>query len=585
MADKIKPSDAKASDLHYVTIKDFRPGIYSNVRTNAVGGIVDAEIPGMAREGTIGCIANTTGQLVPLPQGFPNTFTFPIDGTAHPFQPGGAGVSVGIATVGPIVTAGATRADDIWVFANYCAHISPSFFDIYRAVVIKGGTTPVTPRDAMQGQQILNMNAISKRGVTTAFTRGRRSSFNSPGFPIFCWEYTSGEPYQDGAIAHYDVYPDPNALNSDNYYQETYTVNNANSVYGGQILAHTGRILRLCENKTDHGLNVDFETNELVRYTDPPGNVILSNNFTDSVLDPQIPGGYGSWGSLSYGELLLIKRVGGAILVEGDVYAPQITRLPGVADVGNLTNVACATPAGLIYCCQDDGAYIWTGGSTSQKISTISDRFAIPPVLMANGVKTNLTLWNNWVIFSNGWMFDTVMNGWWQLDVSQALPEQDGLQWAAAGKGSPRYLYVVPGDLTNFGDNKTVTVGTYDLETPSNEYTWKSQPMAVSYGHSIDIREICLTVSNISNDTTVEVTFQTINGDDTGTFPGPERFQITTGGANVPGPIRLRKPIGVIGDSVMLTIHAITISPSPAPTLNCIEIGYLPATPFGQFYA
>lgn len=571
---KIKPSDAKSSNLHYVTINDFRPGIYSNVRTNAPGGIIDAERPGMAREGTIGCITNPTGQLVPLPGGTPHVVTFPIDDGFFPLDPvTPLATSVGLTAVGP-TTDGTNLGDNIFVFTNHRSLSAGHNYDVYHATAIKG-LTPVVV-DIFQGEDVTGRPGISRRGVSSIFTRGKRSGFTFPGYPILCWEYASGDSHFDSRPARYVVYPDPNALNTDTAYREDYTIDTGSHVVSGQLVAHSGRIIRLCENNYPFGAGGRFIlSNELIRFTDPPGNIILNTPTTDSVMDPEIPGGFGAWGSLSFGELLLIKRVGGALMVEGDIYAPQVTRLPGVADVGDLANVASSCPIGLIYCCQDDGAYVWVGGSTSQKISNINDRFHSLPVAMSYGLKTFSEVWNNWVVFANGWMFDTVTESWWQLDKSQALPGEDGIQWAAAGKGQPRYLWVVPGDLTHYGDHDTVTVGRYDTLAPSPTYTWKSQPLPVSYGHTLDIREICLTLSNLTGTTTVSVSFQTLTGQDTAIYPGAETFTISS---PTSGPIRFRKPVGVIGESVMLTVQA--TSTSVAPTLNCIEIGYLPAVPF-----
>jgi hypothetical protein len=389
------------------------------------------------------------------------------------------------------------------------------------------------------------------------------------------WEFTSGEPFQDGALAQYVLYPNLTGASIDTPYGENYTVSNSGSVFGGQLLAHDGRILRLAERSYDFGSNTIFETNELIRYTDPPGSYQLNTNVTDSILDPQIPGGYGSWGSITFGELLLIKRYGGALLVMGDVYAPQMTRLEGVPGTGALMNKATACAGGLIYCVSNDGAYIWGGGSTSEKINLINDQFHTPQIPMAYGRRTDHILWNNWVVFTNGWLFDPLNNSWWQIHTN-IFQGQGNVQWLAAGKGSTRYLWAIPGSGMASNNDPNIEYVRFDRFQPSSNYYWISQALPVSIMQTIDIHEVQLSISKYAANTTLTVQLDT--------FVGPSANETITLPNSGDHPFRLRIPMGVRGQSVTIRVWATAPTNQPAPIINEIAVGYLEAGPYGQSY-
>lgn len=553
----------KIPEYKYVVIDDFRQGIVSSVRSAATkGGSLDTLKPGAAQEGTFGCIANETGQLVPLPSA----------SIVTTFAPGSAGFAIdntkigtcGIATFGPIQVASQTNNDDVIILLQYIAVVSGVSHECYQSFVYKGGQGVPISIQILTGR---NTTDLTRRGSTIINTRGRRSNFNTPGFPIMGWEYTSGLsgiPFVDGSIAQYVIYPDPNSPNTDSPYGETYTVDNPTNVYGGQLVAHSGRILRLCEAQTSAGLNVGFDSNERIRYTDPPGNITLNTSTTDSIIDPQSPGGFGSWGSISYGELLLIKRSGGALLIEGDIYAPQITRLAGVASTGNIMNEATACATGLIYCVENDGAYLWAGGALAEKISTINDGFHTPAIPLAQGRKTDHTNWNNWVVFTNGYLYDSVNNSWWQLQNN--FFTQGNVTWVAAGKGSAQYMWALAGSDNGTGNIELLR---YDRNTPGSIYTWISQPIPVSMNRTIDIKEATFSFSNVLSSTNVVITVSSING-----ASAAEHFTLNASTQ----PVRLRLPIGYVGNAISLTVSC-TRAGGP-PTLNSIAIGYEEALPF-----
>lgn len=575
---------ARNDPIQHVVIDDFRPGIVSSLRTIDDGGYIDLP-PGTATEDTVGCIANATGQLVALPAGY-NFVTYSPPNMATSGLGANRLSTSGLAVSGPVNSG--TFPDFVHVLYTCIIPGIPHFFDSFQWDVIKppGTVVNLASYTGQAGTTVLGTEippTLTKRGATHVFTRTRSSNFSQPGFPCIATEWTgialSGAgPHQDGSFQRYAIYPNPAALTSDTPYTQSGIVDNATFLLGGQLLAHSGRIIRLCENAISHGAGgVTFLTNERVRYTDPPNSRELATTTQDSTLDPQYPGGYGSWGSISFGELLLVKRYGGALLVEGDVYAPQITRLPGVASTGRLMNPASWCAAGLVYAVENDGAYIWNGGNTSRKINKINDTFYegenaggaggsgdVPPDY---GVQTDHTSWNNLIVFTSGWSYDAVNDSWWRLQNPHSIGH---IQWLAAGVGYPSNLYTTNAGLN--ADNK-IEVMAFDSSVPGVEYTWVSQPIPTTTNKTVDVAEVDVSFSNnVFSGTQVTVALGGLDG----TFAVTDTFTVPIG----VGPFRLRKPLSIRCNGLQVYINV--VNDTRAPTLNSIVIGYREAGPLGQ---
>jgi hypothetical protein len=392
-------------------------------------------------------------------------------------------------------------------------------------------------------------------------------------------EWTSGtNPFFSGMTQFYDVFPDPNATTVDGVYEETGST--SSTLLGGQLVAYAGRILRLCETSQGFGTSANMLINDKVRYTDPPNSVSLTSTSTDTFIDEQTPGGIGAWGTLSFGELFLVKKQGGALLIEGDIYSPSITRLPGVKSTGNMVAPACSTPAGMLYAVQQDGIYLWNGGSDSTKINKVDDNLFVDSSGNTKwGVTTDMAFWQNIVVFRNGLVYDPLNDSWWNLPQVPFIANTP-IQWLAPSLTDTSVLWIL--------GNGTLAAGALEVGRlfpgptapklgggfQDAPYLWTSQPIPASVDHKIRVSEVIITVSNILNhNQSINAIMQTIDGNSSS-----ETFNFNVADGSIQSS---RKTMSIEGNCIQIclivnNVHAENL------IINSIAIGWQETTPYGQ---
>jgi hypothetical protein len=566
--------------LKYLTIDNFKPGIVSNIRLPTFyGANFSTQIPGTAAEGTIGCVATASGALTPLPIQQSQT-TYKVSKTLP-------GLSIMYITMlgagGPIGTQLTNLNDELYIGIHYVTGtggpppVAPFTLKYdFNVVPLNGDTISTTTFSGTSGN-VTGISSFPTWGSTFEWTRMIDSAFATPGRPSGVSEWTElGTGYPSG-LKKLIIYSNPTSPTSGTPYS-------TDTTRAYQLIAHSGRIIALNFLGYQHG-NSTSQTNELITYTDPPNSYQFTANPT--YLDPQVPGAYGSWGSISFGELLLVKRSGGALLVSGDIYAPSVTRLPGVKSTGALCNKGTLSPAGLIYCVDGDGAYLWGGGNDSKKISTISDRFydlapgtyGNPGTNTSAGVTIQHCLWGEFCVFPNGWVYDTVNESWWQLRRTAAA-----ITYMAAGIAKPNILWTLPKSyLFNVGAGASVSVDVapyfYDRNVPDSQYTWVGQPTRVTPDSQIDIREIAIEIASPAQVLSYGTSFQiqVWLADITGVYNAAVNDNINLTSSL---PITFRYKCGVRSYEIapMITIIA-TGSPAVAPNLLSLSFGWNESVP------
>lgn len=268
------------------------------------------------------------------------------------------------------------------------------------------------------------------------------------------------------------------------------------SSIAGQALVHQTRIL--CLVGTPQGWPAGggtFTTNELINYTDPPNSWIYGNQQT--VVVAEEPFGYGGGDSISAGELFLIKKRGGGVVITGDIFSPTVTFLPGVQSTGAMYGNVSSTPVGLMYCSYDNGAWMWNGGSTSQKISqNLDDGFFLPPEFLGGMQSNNYGFYvqpfGDKVYFSNNWMYDTRTGGWWTYSPRLAQGGHD-LFWVQPVNGN--FIYCAQLSFVNAAN----FMYRFDPATPAQSYQWQSLPLRLTVpDHVFDIREIVVKATSFT---------------------------------------------------------------------------------------
>lgn len=357
------------------------------------------------------------------------------------------------------------------------------------------------------------------------------------------------------------------------------------------VFTHQNRIIWLVQSNClwwpslGTGRLIDSEQ---FAYTDPPGDVILTDTLNgtgsyESFVN-EYPWAHGAWGSVSAGELFLVRHKGGAYIIQGDLNNPSVTRLWGVMSTFGTVQRACEHPLGLIYCSQNNGAWVWAGGSSSVKISQqLNDNFFQPPTptapsalgggaLPTSGPQFNIERLGSLVFFPNNWVYDVDTQSWWMLDNPSTLPPC--IWFGASWDGSsiyvfPQYIPYQPSGPNNYAYQ-------YSIKEPTSQWQWLSQPIrldSMDPERGVQVREVIIRAQGSG---TVQITVTGAGGtasitDPIAAFsvtdiyqPQVQRFLIGTPTSG--GPLQ--------ADHILVTILSTGESGGPAPTVYSVTVGY-----------
>ncbi len=259
----------------------------------------------------------------------------------------------------------------------------------------------------------------------------------------------------------------------------------------GQVVCYGNRILCLAGVNFGWPAGGGFDTNEEINFTDPPNSAFFG--FQQTVLAAEDPFGYGGASSVSAGELFIIKKRGGGVVVTGDIFSPNVTFLPGVQPTGGMYGQAGAGSVGVFYCSLQNGAWLWNGGNTSQKISTqLDENFFLPPeftTMGGNNYGYFVQCIGDKAYFSNNWMYDMTLGSWWKYFPDES---QNGRNYFWVNPVSGRYIYAGVLSFTGTG----VFMAQFDTQTPAQTYQWCSLPLALASPFQVsDIREVVIIAS------------------------------------------------------------------------------------------
>lgn len=341
----------------------------------------------------------------------------------------------------------------------------------------------------------------------------------------------------------------------------------------GQVITYGNRVICICGVDYDWPAGGGINTNENFNYTDPPESAEYGNQQT--IMAVEAPWGYGAWGTQSVGELLLVKKVGGGVILNGDINVPtSIIRIPGIQSTGDLVGLGSATPIGFIYCSENQGAWLWNGGDVSQKMSQQlpDDFFNIEQNLLTNNYGFNVEHWHKWVMFSGNVWYDTDTNSWWNL-----YPKAGLTVGTLVGKTFWWY------NLTNFGNqllaaplqltsNNDSAYSEFDNTVGSSCYQWRSLPIHVAPNadRTLDIRQVIVRCSDPSNTGLATVTVSTPNGS-----YSEASVAADTPITNQPTMVRFNVGQGAQGlQDIVIQVLAENTSGNPAPIIESIDVEY-----------
>ena len=312
------------------------------------------------------------------------------------------------------------------------------------------------------------------------------------------------------------------------------------------------------------GQNTFIESNESFNYTDPPNSEDMGAQ--GAVFVQEHPFGAGAWGSISAGELFLVKNSGGAYVISGDLNFPTVTYLGGVTPTYELLQYAAQTTVGFVYASQGNGVWLWNGSSQSTKLSeNLNDDF-FDINSASNPIQFTAAEWGSWICMTNGWVMDTNTGGWWRLTNPGFPPMYYGIgcygttMWAVAA--------YVP--------NATApALAQYSFATPETTYSWMSYPIAASRDQNIAPQRIAVRAQGLG---TVTITLTGINGATSVSSQTPFTFDSNS------QPQIFNSSIGggagsFLAQDVTVTITSTAASTGPAPIVYSVSVGYAASSP------
>ena len=342
----------------------------------------------------------------------------------------------------------------------------------------------------------------------------------------------------------------------------------------GQVICYGNRVICLAGVNYQWPAGTGINVNENFNYTDPPESNSYGNQ--QSIDAVETPWGYGAYGTISVGELFLVKKYGGGVILNGDVNVPtSIIRVPGVTPTGDFVGRASATPLGLVYCSQNRGAWVWNGSAESQKISqNIHDNFFDLETgrLGTNNYGFNVEPWQKWVLFSGNVWFDTEAQAWWNIYPKKGttvgtLVGKDMWWYSLTQNGNQ--MLAAPLELQSNADSVYSVI---DNTVASSQYQWQSLPIHVAPNadRTIDIRQIIVRCSDPSNTGLATIEASTPNG----SFSATSIPANTPIGAD-PTMVRFNVGLGAQGLSdIVIQILATNTAGNPAPIIESIDVEY-----------
>lgn len=517
-------------ELQWLEIRDWTPGIRQRSQndpayrtagvTSPVYGLVSQAHGVGAVDGTFRCIALPDGGIGPLPREGTG-----LARTGNPLPANTTAFVTGFGILGPTVAPfsgpGPTFARPVYQDINarnnslivgyHYDSGSDRVVNLERWFQLNGGALTF---DTIFTQTETGTAGNPPGAVWTAFGRSSLSGGGTNvGPPMVAASYTG---YGGTPFGFTLGFPDPHNPTSTTPVGGS-LVGNSNP--SGMVVAHQSRFVFMTETVWAQGRSALWsQTNEDIVYTVPNdffyGGFGPASGFASN-FSPEDPVGIGVAASLSSSDLLLIKHQYGAYLIQGDLDAPMVRRLPGVMPTMGATQKGALTPIGFVYGSNGGGVYVWNGGDGSTNISQQLDPSFWQLQLQAHenisttGVRRfqgQFAAWGEWVLAPNNWVYDTNTNSWWRLQdpaVHQFWMYQPDIL-------TPTLYACGP----TFSNTNNLFVLDYDKTLGATNWTWQSQPIVIGNYRRIDIKDMVVVFqSQSSTGGTLTVTLS----DDTGT--------------------------------------------------------------------
>jgi hypothetical protein len=540
--------DPDNNEWSWLHLEDFSPGVYDASNVSTARPVVAAPLGAANATGTWCCMALPGGGLGPFPK-LTATYTF------TPTFPSGVTTLYIVGALVVPMAGGAVNQLLIMVEGdNGTTHF-------YRAYALNPTTSTF--------HLVKTITAATQAGIFGSpypfATRARAATYTKAGTPIAVWPAALTHD-SHGNAGHVFVFPTPT-------HRTTYGVKDLvtpTMEIAGQTYGYANRILVLSGIKY-HWPGGALTTNENIAFTTPPNSYTLGNQQT--VLAAETPFGYGAAGSISTGELILIKKHGGGVVVNGDIEAPtSVLYLPGIQPTGDIYGQAEGTENGMYYCSTHRGAWVWNGGNTSVKISQQlrDDFFDLQTgAITSNNFGFCVGRWGTWMLFSGNVLYNTTAGAWWVPypgggNGATTTPGRDMFWMLGANFGNQ--FYTAPLRCSTALNGKACFYR-FDNTVAAPNWQWESLPIHVvpTANHRVDVREVVVRASCPDAGSTLKVTVGGWSGTSPataiGTTPSIIRFHVGAGGLGI--------------EDIVLTMkgHQATTGHS-SPIIHSVDIAY-----------
>ena len=552
---------ANTPAIEWIRIDDFRPGI---AQQPGVG-----YPPGQAQAaGTFRCIADDSGALVPLPRR--QTLISGIDYNSG--DPDDGYWIVGFFIAGPILpTGGLAGASDTPIEAFIAVEYIDNDVRHFRTTLHKLYEPTPSTANIVSIDSAETSPASICRGVSFGLTRDYYPDETLPGIPIVVFHWFAGGG-NDETFAW--AFPDPNASNVDGVYEivDDKTIE--------RVTCHQNRVVLFETAIYSHGDDGLWTTNENVFWTlvndiSQLSQDVSPNTGAASIFVSENPTGYAVVTTMTAGELFLVKAFGGGgASILGDLDTASVQTLPNLPAVGYEGVDAARLEYGVLYPSRYAGAWVWTGGGSVQRVSSLLDNdfwfFDDIPII---GVSYSWATWGDWVAGPNNWLWDSTggvdgQGSWWRLED----PSDVRIRWMREAIGQPQILTGAVSEYTSLEEDVAFAWKLYEQSgSPllANNYTWVSHPLPSTIDREIDAKELMVTMMG---EGTIDIILVGREGDSA-------TIQFTVDSAI---PVRERKSVKCTGSFIEVVVESTGADNGPAPEIHAIELGVQPLNIVGR---
>jgi hypothetical protein len=267
----------------------------------------------------------------------------------------------------------------------------------------------------------------------------------------------------------------------------------------------------------------------------------LASNYANVLAYVEMAKGVEFATRMTADQLFIMKRAGGALVIQGDLNA--FTAIPKVAVQSSGFSLCPGTfsPLGIVYPVASGSMYVWEGGDTSRDIAPwmTADFWRPTPASPANTEARStdqwgyshcqVASWQDWILTPNNFLFDTGKGGWWRLyettsGSGASTVHTDMRRWAVDWSG--RWCWGAP---SGYSEATDTVLYEFDRAQPRESWSWQSHPQAATLVKQVSVNEITLWVDAQNTVSTVTVTVtsaeDTVGASQTVTIPVSDRVQ------------------------------------------------------------